>query len=299
MKMKFLVAGATGSIGSKFVQFLHSNGQEVYTLTRNPEKAQKLFPFAIGNFHWKDNWDSVLPQTSAILNLSGASIGKRWTKKYKQEIYESRIVTTREIVGKLNNFTQNSITFFSTSAIGYYPDSGEEIVDEETKAGESFLAKVCVEWENEAYKLKSPHRLVVGRFGVVLKKDDLALQRILLSYRFGFGVVIGTGEQWFSWIHIEDLLNLLYTSITNEKFEGIYNFVSPNPVKFREFIREIGKILNKPFMLSVPDYLIKLAFGEQSQVLLASQRVIPKKLLDIGYQFKYSEIEKALLDIIG
>ncbi|MGB9912532.1 MAG: DUF1731 domain-containing protein, partial [Candidatus Kapaibacteriota bacterium] len=113
------------------------------------------------------------------------------------------------------------------------------------------------------------------------------------------GVVIGTGEQWFSWIHIEDLLNLLYTSITNEKFEGIYNFVSPNPVKFREFIREIGKILNKPFMLSVPDYLIKLAFGEQSQVLLASQRVIPKKLLDIGYQFKYSEIEKALLDIIG
>lgn len=297
--MKILIAGATGGIGIRLSSFFKSYAHSVFTLTRNKEKAKELLPFADEHFSWKDNWSKILPEIDAIVNLSGATIGKRWNKKYKKEIYSSRIETTREIVNKLNNFNSKSITFFSTSAIGYYPDSGEEKIEETHEPGKGFLSKVCIDWENEALKLNSPHKLVIGRFGVVLKSDDIALKRILLSYKFGFGVVIGTGLQWFSWIHIDDLVELIYRSITDNNFQGIFNFVSPNPVRFRDFIRTIGKILNKPFILAIPDYLVKLAFGEQSEVLLASQRVIPKRLMELNYNFKHSEIEKALRNIIG
>lgn len=297
--MNILIAGASGGIGIKLAKFLHSIGHSVITLTRNKERTKKLLPFAKENLSWKNNWFEILPEIDAIVNLSGATIGKRWNKKYKNEIYLSRVETTREIVEKLNEINSKSITFFSTSAIGYYPDCGDEIIDESHEPGQGFLSKVCVDWENEALKLKPPHKLVIGRFGVVLKSDDIALKRILLSYKFGFGVVIGNGLQWFSWIHIDDLLELIYKSIVDENFQGIFNFVSPNPVRFLEFIRAIGKILNKPFILALPDYIVKLAFGEQSEVLLASQRVIPKRLLELNYEFKYPEIENALKSIIG
>lgn len=297
--MNILIAGASGGIGIRLAKFLHSIGHSVITLTRNEERTKKLLPFAKENLSWKNNWFEILPEIDAIVNLSGATIGKRWNKKYKNEIYLSRVETTREIVEKLNEINSKSITFFSTSAIGYYPDCGDEIIDESHEPGQEFLSKVCVDWENEALKLKPPHKLVIGRFGVVLKSDDIALKRILLSYKFGFGVVIGNGLQWFSWIHIDDLLELIYKSIVDENFQGIFNFVSPNPVRFLEFIRAIGKILNKPFILALPDYFLKLAFGEQSEVLLASQRVIPKRLLELNYEFKYPEIENALKSIIG
>jgi len=296
--MKILIAGASGGIGRALSQFLHNSGHSVLTLTRNPENAKQVLPFAEKHLSWNEAWETFLPEIDAIVNLSGASIGKRWSKKHKQAIYSSRIDTTREIVTKLNSFDGKSIAFFSTSAIGIYPSSEEEVLDENSELGTGFLAKVCKDWEKEAFKLKANHRLVVGRFGIVLKKDDVALQRILLSYKFGFGVVIGTGYQWFSWIHINDLVNLISKSISDDSFQGVYNFVSPSPVRYRELIKSIGKILGKPFILSIPDYIIKVAFGEQSEVLLSSQKVIPKRLLEINHKFKYNQIEEALRSII-
>lgn len=296
--MNILVAGATGGIGKNLCYFLEQKGHFVFTLSRNKAKAMELFPFAKKHLQWNENWFENLPDIDAIVNLSGSTIGKRWTKKYKVEILKSRIETTKEIVLRLNSFNSKGITLFNTSAIGIYPNCDDEVITEETSAGAHFLAQVCKDWEEEALHLKPPHRLVIGRFGLVFKKDDVALQRILMSYKFGFGVVIGNGLQWVSWIHISDLVNLIAISLENPSFEGIYNFVSPNPIRYVELIRAIGNILNKPFILAIPDYLIKIIFGEQSSVLLASQRVIPKRLLDLGFEFQFPEIEGALKTLI-
>ncbi len=297
--MNFLIAGATGGIGIRLSKLLHNNGHVVFTISRNPAKTRELIDFAKDNFSWEDNWSKILPEIDSIINLSGASIGKRWSKRYKEEIYSSRIGTTRKIVETLNKFDSKPIKFFSTSAIGLYPSCHDDFIDENSQPGTSFLSKVCQDWENEAGKINSFHNLVIGRFGVVLKEDDIALKRILTSYKLGFGTVIGNGNQWFSWIHIEDLLDLIIKSVTNDNFNGVYNFVSPNPVKFRVFIQAIGKILGKPFILSIPDYLVKIMFGEQSEVLISSQRVIPKRLIEMNYNFKYPFIDKALENIIG
>ncbi len=296
--MNILVAGASGGIGRNFCQYLHFHNHNVFTLTRNKTKTKEIIPFVIEHYQWNENWIANLDKFDAIVNLTGSSIGKRWTKSYKKEIYQSRIETTKEIVSHLNSFNDKSITLFNASAIGIYPSLGNEFITEDTSPGNNFLAKVCRDWEQEALSLKNPHRIIIGRFGIVLKKDDIALQRILLSYKFGFGVVIGNGQQWISWIHIEDLMNLITMMLQNEKFNGIYNIVSPNPIQYIEWIRSIGKILKKPFLLSIPDYLIKLAFGEQSNVLLSSQRVIPKRLTELGIVFKYPEIEGAMKSLL-
>ncbi|MFN3305890.1 MAG: TIGR01777 family oxidoreductase [Candidatus Kapaibacteriota bacterium] len=297
--MKVVIAGITGGIGKRLATYLHDRGNDIYSLTRNKENAQLSLPFCKEHFSWNENWERILPEVDAIVNLSGASIGRRWNKKYKQQIYSSRIETTQAIVDKLNKFKDKSIGFFSTSAIGYFPNANDEIIDETAGPGSRFISRVCVDWEKSAQNLQSPHKLVIGRFGIVLKKDDIALQRILLSYKFGFGVVIGSGLQWISWIHITDLLELIFASLSDASFKGIYNFVAPNPVRFSDLISAIGKILNKPFMLSIPDYLVKLLFGEQSEVLLSSQRVVPKRLLEEKqYKFKYETIEIALREII-
>ncbi len=297
--MKVVIAGITGGIGKRLATYLHEKGNEIFSITRNKENAQLALPFCKEHFSWNENWERVFPEVDAIVNLSGTSIGRRWSKKYKQQIYSSRIDTTKAIVDKLNNYTEKPIVFFSTSAIGYFPNTSDEIINETASPGTSFISRVCVDWEKTAQNLQSPHRLIIGRFGIVLKKDDLALQRILMSYKFGFGVVIGSGLQWISWIHITDLLDLIYASLSDESFEGIYNFVAPNPVRFRDLISVIGKILNKPFILSIPDYLVKLLFGEQSEVLLSSQRIIPKRLLEEKkYKFKFETIEDALKEII-
>lgn len=296
--MNILVAGASGGIGRVFCHYLNFNKHNVFTLTRNRTKTKDIIPFAEEHYQWDENWFVNLDKFDAIINLTGASIGKRWTKTYKKEIYLSRVERTKEIVRHLNSFKNKSITLFNASAIGFYPSLGSEIITEEISPGNNFLSKVCRDWEHEALSLKNPHRIIIGRFGIVIKKDDIALQRILMSYKFGFGVVIGNGQQWISWIHIEDLMNILGIVLQNEKFNGIYNFVSPNPIQYIEWIRTIGKILNKPFLLSIPDYLVKLAFGEQSSVLLSSQRVIPKRLIESGIVFKFPEIEGAMKSLL-
>lgn len=301
MSPQVVIAGATGGIGQHLVPFLIERGCDISTIVRNVEKSESTFPRVRNHIHWSDD-DSiynVLCDSNAIINLSGASIGaKRWTKAYREEIYKSRIETTRILVQKLNEINIPK-TYINASAIGFYPDFEDKLIDETISKGESFLASLCADWEKEAFSLNNIHRLVIGRFGVVLKPDDVLMKKVLASYKFGFGVVMGSGNQWFSWIHIYDLLNALLFSIENPKVQGVFNFTSPNPIIFSEVIRNIGKILNRPFVLNIPKYLIKLILGKQSEVILSSQRVIPKRLLELGFTFEFETIEKALRNIIG
>lgn len=299
--LQVVIAGATGGIGQHLVPFLTGRGYRVSTIVRDTKKSKRIFPTIENHIHWSDNESiyKILSDSDVIINLSGASIGaRRWTKAYKEEIYRSRIETTRLLVQKLNEI-DISKTYINASAIGFYPTLGDKLIDETIGKGGSFLSSLCADWEKESLLLKNIHRLVIGRFGIVLKPSDILIKRMLASYKFGFGVVIGSGGQWFSWIHIRDLLNALLFSIENPKVQGIFNFTSPNPVVFSEIIQNIGKILNRPFVLNIPEYLIKLIFGEQSQMILSSQRVIPKRLLELGFTFEFENIEKALRSIIA
>ncbi len=299
--LQVVVAGATGGIGQHLVPFLTERGYRVSTIVRNTEKSKRIFPMVENHINWSNNESiyKLLSDTDVIINLSGASIGaKRWTKSYKVEIYKSRIETTRILVEKLNEINFSKV-YINASAIGFYPNLGDKLIDETTGEGESFLSSLCADWEKEALSLKSTHRLIISRFGVVLKPNDTLMKKMLASYKFGFGVVVGSGNQWFSWIHIRDLLNALHFSIVNPKVQGAFNFTSPNPVMFSEIIRNIGRILDRPFVLNIPEYLIKLIFGEQSQMILSSQRVIPKRLLELGFTFEFETIEKALESIIS
>lgn len=296
-----VVAGATGGIGQHLVPFLIEKGYKISTIVRNVGKSKSLFSMVENHIDWSNDEliHKILSDSNVIINLSGASIGaRRWTKAYKEEIYKSRIETTHILVRKLNEINLPK-TYINASAIGFYPNFGDKLIDETVGEGTSFLSSLCVRWEREALLLGNIHRVVISRFGVVLQPNDILMKRMLASYRFGFGVVVGSGSQWFSWIHIRDLLNALLFSIENPNVRGIFNFTSPNPVTFSEVIRNIGNILNRPFVLNIPEYLIKLIFGEQAQMILSSQRVIPKRLLELGFTFEFETIEKALRSIIS
>ncbi len=297
---KFLIAGATGGIGKYLVNFLTQNNIEVVILSRNSNRSQTLFPNAYLYLEWRnpDELLEAIEQSDVIINLSGASIGsKRWTKKYRQEIYNSRIETTKTLVNLINKATSPKV-FVSTSAIGIYPDLGEQEIDESFQTGNSFLARVCVDWENEAKKLNSKHRLIITRFAVVLKIDDIAIQRLLLAYKFGFGVTFGGGTNWFSWIHIKDLVRGILFLINNPNLSGAFNFSSPNPVRFIDFVKTVSEVLGKPLILNLPKLIPKIAFGKQSEVILSSAKVFPKRLIENNFTFEFDTIEKALEDIL-
>lgn len=296
---KIIIAGATGGIGRRLVKYFYEKGYNPIPLVRNIKKSNQFFPFLKIHLEWNDT-NSILKElydSEAVINLSGASIGsKRWTKKYRQIIYDSRIITTRHIVSLLNQVSK-PLVLFNASAIGIYPSLENEVITENIPPGSDFLAKVCKDWENEVSFLNPRHRFIIGRFGIVLKDDDLALKRILQTYKFGFGVVFDNGENWISWIHINDLLNAIDYSIEHN-LEGPINFVSPNPIKFNELVKSIGNLVKKNFIINFPSSILKIAFGEMARVILSSQKVIPQRLMSSGFSFRYPKIEEALQEII-
>lgn len=296
---KIIIAGATGGIGRRLVKYYYEKGYNPIPLVRCIHKSNQYFPYLKTHLEWNDT-NSILTElydSDAVINLSGASIGsKRWTKKYRKIIYYSRILTTRRMVSLLNQVNK-PLVLFNTSAIGIYPSSGGEDITENTPPGTDFLAQVCKDWENEVSYLNPRHRFIVGRFGIVLKEDDLVLKRILQTYKFGFGVVFDNGENWISWIHINDLLNAIEYSIEHD-LEGPINFVSTNPIKFNELVKSIGNLLKKNFIISFPKIILNIVFGEMASVILSSQRVLPRKLMSCGFTFRYSKIEEALQEII-
>ena len=294
---KVFIAGGTGFIGNSIIPALLKEGYEVQVLVRNKEKAKKL-PSSCkviwGNPAKSGEWQKYLKETDIAINLAGQNIFARWTKAYKKLILESRIKSTENIVSSL----KKSALLINASAVGYYGDKGDTLVTEDSLPGDDFLAKTCIEWEKRALKAKEKGaKVIITRVGVVLGRTGGMLPKILPIFKLGLGGTLGKGNQWFPWIHIKDLVSAILFLIKKEK-EGIYNFVSPNPVTNKEFTKTLGKVLKKPTLLPVPVFMMKLIFGELANIITCSIRAYPKNLLELGFKFKFETIEDALKDLI-
>mgnify|MGYP000427395007 FL=1 len=294
---KVFIAGGTGFIGSSIIPALLKEGYEVQVLVRNKEKAKKL-PSSCkviwGNPTKSGEWQKYLEETDIAINLAGQNIFSRWTKAYKKLILESRIKSTENIVSSL----KKSALLINASAVGYYGDKGNTLVTEDSLPGDDFLAKTCIEWEKRALKAKEKGaKIIIARVGVVLGTTGGMLPKILPIFKLGLGGTLGKGNQWFPWIHIKDLVSAILFLIKKEK-EGIYNFVSPNPVTNKEFTKTLGKVLKRPTLLPVPVFMMKLIFGELANIITCSIRAYPKNLLELGFKFKFETIEDALKDLI-
>jgi len=307
--MKVFMTGGTGFLGQNLAQHLIKEGFEVTVLTRARKMADKRpgldFPyqgkisFLTGNPAEAGPWQEAVSQHQVIINLAGSSIFGRWTEKYKQEIRDSRINITSNLVAAMTCGSTDGQTLLNASAIGYYGFSGEEEVTEESPPGKDFLALVCQAWEKEALEAeKKGCRVVLMRFGLVLGKNGGVLDKLIPVFKRYLGGPLGSGRQWFSWIHVEDLIEASIFLIKKSHLRGPINLCSPYPVRQKDFARSLARALNRPSFFRIPGFALRLILGEMATVLVNGQKVYPARLVDAGFNFKYPRIEEALDQII-
>ena len=303
MRRKIIITGASGLIGRELCKKLHEDGDEVTVFTRDIKKGKEILPYLNNFVEWDYNkpelWKDELNGKEAIIHLAGANVfGERWTSSYKRTIMESREIATKNLVDSIGTINSKPKIFISSSAVGYYGDKGEEVITEESPSGTDFLSSVCRSWEYEAMQIeKFGVRRVSIRTGIVLSSNEGALKKMLLPFKLFAGGSIGAGNQWFPWIHIEDIINVYLFALNNE-VAGALNGTSPNPVTMIEFARTLGKALHRPSFFTVPEFVLKLAVGEGAQSILSSLRVIPQRLINNLFQFKYENLETALNSLL-
>ncbi|MBL0105906.1 MAG: TIGR01777 family protein [Ignavibacteria bacterium] len=308
MKKKILITGGTGLIGRKMVNELCIQGAFVKILTRNVKKARVLFSnsYALEFLDSKKYDDplilkSVIEETDAVINLAGMNGGdRRWNEAFKEEIYSSRINTTKLLVDSIKLSQNKPDSFISASGVGVYGDKKDERINEDSLTGNDFLADVCVDWENEALKAADLGvRVVILRTGIVLDKNDGALPELIMPFKFYIGAYQGNGRQWFSWIHIDDIVQIYLLALENTKIEGIVNAVSPDPVTNKSFIKSVSEFKKTLFLIPVPAFVMKIVAGEFAWNLLTGQKVFPDKLVKVGYNFKFPDLNSALSDLFS
>jgi uncharacterized protein (TIGR01777 family) len=301
--MKILITGGTGFVGTQLFSRLVKDGHEVTILTRSLKGAKESPPeisYIEGDPTKKGPWQEAIQHHDAVINLAGASIFSKWTEEHKKAIRDSRINTTRNIVEGIPFHSQKQFTLFSTSAVGYYGFCGDEELIEDSLPGSDFLARIAMEWEGEALKAENKGaRVVITRFGIVLGEKGGALSQMVSLFKKYIGGPIGSGKQWFSWVHIKDLSEAFAFLIKHPEISGPVNVCAPNPVRNKCLAKALGKVLHRPSFLPAPGFMVKLVLGEFGSVILKGQRVIPRKLLDNGFIFQYPDIEKALQSIMG
>ncbi|MBM6616468.1 TIGR01777 family oxidoreductase [Bacillus suaedaesalsae] len=299
--MKIAIAGGTGFVGKALTKSLVQRGDEVLILTRNIPSIKEE-----GVRYVKWLGESSTPEydlngVDAIINLAGESLNSgRWTEARKERIYNSRIHATREIVRIIGIMKNKPSTLINASAVGYYGISRTDTFTEEiAQHSQDFLGEVVWSWEEEARTVEQfGVRVVFSRFGVILGKDEGALPRIVLPYKLFAGGTVGSGKQWLSWIHVDDVVGMILFAITHDQITGPLNVVSPSPVTMKEFGKSVGKVLRKPHWLPVPGFALKLLLGEMSILVLEGQKVLPKVAEQHGYKFIYSTIDEALENIL-
>lgn len=298
--MKVLITGATGFVGTQLAHRLLARGDQVTIIDRSPERRPHVpvdARYICGHTTRSGQWQQAVAEQDALVNLAGASIFKRWTARRKQEIYESRIVTTRNLVDAIPS--GRKLVLCSTSAVGFYGFRGDETVNEESGSGDDFLARVCLDWEKEARKAATKGaRVVITRFGIVFGASGGALQQMLPAFNNYVGGPLGSGRQWMSWIHMEDLLRGILYVIDQPQIHGPVNLTAPVPVQNRTLAQTLGKLLQRPSFFKVPGFALKLAMGELGSVLLEGQRALPGILLEHGFEFQYLDLNEALRQIL-
>ena len=296
--MKIFITGATGFIGRRLTAELLGSGHQVTAVGRSIPSDFKTadFTFILGSTTEPGQWQEALTGTDVVINLAGATVSTRWTEEQKRLIYDSRILTTRNIVQAL---PKKDILLISTSATGYYGDRKEEILMENALPGTGFLSRLAVDWEQEALSAQQKGaRVVITRFGIVLGKNGGALQRMVPFFKWGLGGPLGSGKQWFPWIHLEDLIAALLLVIADERIEGPVNLTTPIPIRQKKLADAIGRELKRPSFMPAPGFALRLLLGEFGDSLLHSQKVIPDKLIRNGFKFRFMEISPALKDIL-
>ena len=299
--MKIFMTGGTGFVGTYLAKRLISEGQAVTILTQalsGTELKLTELSYLTGNPTTKGKWQEAVRDHDAIINLAGASIFSRWTPEQKRILLSSRIETTRNLVAALPDSAKH-ITFFSTSAVGYYGFHEDEELIESSPSGEDFLAKLAHDWEQEALRAQDKGaRVIITRFGIVLGKNGGALGQMIPLFKYFLGGPLGSGRQWFSWVHMHDLAEAVIFLLSHKDISGPVNLCSPNPLRNKDLGDAIGKVLQRPSFMPTPGFMIRLILGEFGDVLLKGQRVIPQRLLEAGFKFRYPDIEEALKDII-
>jgi uncharacterized protein (TIGR01777 family) len=302
--MKIVIAGGSGFLGRPLAAALADQGHDVVTLTRgNAPRRGHTRSRAVT---WTPNgeagaWAAELDGAGAVINLAGESIaGKRWTAPQKQRILDSRVLATRSLVGAIQAASAAPPVFVSGSAVGYYGPHGDEIVTEDTAPGLDFLARVCVQWETEALLAASSRtRVVCVRTGVVLEQDGGALPQMLPPFKFGAGGPVGSGRQYWPWIHRSDWIALVQWAIHTAAAVAI-NGTAPNPVTNAEFARALGRALRRPAFVPAPAFALRLLLGEMADALLLSgQRAVPARPERLGFTFRYAQLDQALAAIFG
>jgi uncharacterized protein (TIGR01777 family) len=289
-----VIAGGSGFLGGKLAKRLESEGQRVLTLTRRAAGNR-------GEIAWRPDGEAgELPRhldgTDAVVNLAGAGIADtRWSAARKQEILASRVLSTRTLVRAMALCSRPPKVFVSGSAVGYYGHRGAEPVSETADPGSDFLARVCVEWEQEARAVESTAtRLAIVRTGLPLDKSGGALARMLLPFKLGLGATIASGDQYMSWIHVDDWTAMMSWLIRDDRARGAFNATAPEPVTNRTFTRTLARVLHRPAVLRAPGFVLRAALGEMASVLIEGQSVVPALAEQLGFRFTYRALEPAL-----
>jgi len=290
MNKNIFIAGGSGLIGSYLINKLESLNCNVTILSRTPGENTIVYP------EKEEDLAKIIDGAAAVINFAGASIvGKRWNPEYKKILYDSRIKTTRYLVNAIN-LTQNKPYFISNSAVGFYGDRGNKILNEDTNPDSGFIANLCIDWEEEAHKANT--KTFIPRIGIVLSTEGGALKEMLTPFKLFVGGPLADGKQWFPWIHIDDLASLLIFALENQ-IEGTANAVSPNPVQMNEFAQTLAKVLKRPAIFRVPAFALKIILGESAQEVLRSQRVNPQFMLNTNFEYKYQLLDSALNNLIN